>query len=127
MSLYDIRDWFSTSYAESMRNKYKKVVNELENIIEDYDSNYVRMFECSTDIHTALNGYGDDSCGQMIATFESKHNENKNGFADLFAVMQDARDKLPSKLAAAQEKLAYYQRLVEEEDRRQQEYQQGEI
>lgn len=127
MDFYGFVDLFTTSYAESMRNTYKKVVSRLETIIEDYDRIYGYMYECSGDIHTALNGYGDASCGKMISTFENKHTDNQMGFGEVFATMQDARDKLPSKLELARSKLAYYQNLVEEEDRRKREYQEGEI
>ena len=121
---YIIEDIFGRkTYAETQRDKYKKVVNGLEDQLGKTGNLEDVMQQLATDYNT-MEVNPDSAQGKLNTTFVTREEENRRAVEALGADFQSAVSEVKMKLAFARGEYNYWCSEAEREDREMKVYQQ---
>ena len=121
---YIIEDIFGKkTYAETQRDKYKKVVNGLEDQLGKTGNLEDVMQQLATDYNT-MEVNPDSAQGKLNTTFVTREEENRRAVEALGADFQSAVSEVKMKLAFARGEYNYWCSEAEREDREMKVYQQ---
>jgi len=123
--LFNAKDLFTTSEAENKRNKYKKVIKDLNKQLKKIEEKLPEVNDTILSIHTKLMGNGDQSSGQMINDFEEKRDENKSKLNKLVSYYREMEDSVRDKLRVAQSEYARWSAIADKEDAEKKEYEEA--
>ncbi len=121
---YDIRDFFTTSYAESKVNMYQKLVKELPDNIADINEKLNRINIAISMMFEKLDSNKDSAQGEMFDVFEDKLIITEHNISEIIETMTTARDNLQGKLDTSKVKLKKWKQIAKDEDEKKEEYDQ---
>ncbi len=119
---YDIRDLFTTSYAESKVNMYQKLVKELPDNIADIDEKLIYMNSYIDSMFEKLNSNQNSVQGELFNVFEDKLVIAESNVNEIIENLTAARGNLQGKLDVAKVKLKTWKQIAKEEDEKKEEY-----
>lgn len=121
---YTINDIFGKkTYAESQRDKYKKVVKGLQEQLEK-TGNLDDVLEQLKNDYDTMEVNPDSAQGKLSTTFVTKETENRQAVESLGADFKAAISEVKTKLEFAQGEYEYWCSEAEREDREMKIYQQ---
>ena len=121
---YIIEDIFGKkTYAESQRDKYKKVVRNLEKELKKTDNLSDVMAQLATDYNT-MEMNPDSAQGKLSDTFVTKESENREAVEKLGADFKEIIAEVKSKLEFARDEYNYWCDEAKREDEEMKIYQQ---
>lgn len=121
---YTINDIFGNkTYAESQRDKYKKVVKGLQEQLEK-TGNLDDVLEQLKNDYDTMEVNPDSAQGKLSTTFVTKETENRQAVESLGADFKAAISEVKTKLEFAQGEYEYWCSEAEREDREMKIYQQ---
>jgi hypothetical protein len=121
---YIIEDIFGKkTYAESQRDKYKKVVRNLEKELKKTDNLSDVMAQLATDYNT-MEMNPDSAQGKLSDTFVTKESENREAVEKLGADFKEIIAEVKSKLEFARDEYNYWCDEAKREDDEMKIYQQ---
>ncbi len=124
IKIYIIEDIFGKkTYAESQRDKYKKVVRNLEKELKKTDNLSDVMAQLATDYNT-MEMNPDSAQGKLSDTFVTKESENREAVEKLGADFKEIIAEVKSKLEFARDEYNYWCDEAKREDEEMKIYQQ---
>ncbi len=121
---YIIEDIFGKkTYAESQRDKYKKVVRNLEKELKKTDNLSDVMAQLATDYNT-MEMNPDSAQGKLSDTFVTKESENREAVEKMGADFKEIIAEVKSKLEFARDEYNYWCDEAKREDEEMKIYQQ---
>ena len=124
-TLFSVEDLFTTSMAENNRNKYRKVIDDLNKELNKIVEKLPRVSKTVVDIHTNMMGNGDASLGKMIINFETKRDDNKRALNKLVSDYESVEREVRKKLKVAEEEYERWSAIAASEDAAKREYQEA--
>lgn len=124
-ALFTVTDLFTTSEAENKRNKYKKVIKDLNKQLKKIAENLTEVTDTILGIHTSMMGNGDQSLGKMINDFEEKRDNNKSDLNKLVSYYREMEDNVRDKLRIAEAEYARWSAIADKEDAAKKEYEEA--
>lgn len=121
---YNIKDALGKkTYAESQKKKYKDVIDEINDQLEDteYLDEQMRLLRLDHDI---MECNPNSASGKLNTTFVTKEAENRQALETLYNDFSTAISSVKTQLAAAQTEYQYWCSEVEREDREMKVYEQ---
>lgn len=126
MGWYDIKDFFTTSDIEKVRNDYKKLVSDLEKQISIYDENVSYINKMNEEpVFIDQGPYNWE--GNIITTYRQKQDIIISEREEILRNFKNGRDDAEDSLATARNRLSYLEELCAQEDREKKEKEKGEI
>jgi hypothetical protein len=124
---YGLTDFFTTSPAEAQRNKYRKLVNNLDRKIRSIESTLEYTDPDLRGKNSTMANNPDSAEGKISTTFEDRLLSHTNRSNELLTYYSNKLTELKGRRDSMAAKRDYYQAKCDEEDARRVEFRAGEL